>query len=249
MDFERTDRQFRDHASDLLRSDSHDFGHKLQVFIHFVNEDPTLAEIAGPLLAADVDLQGWLKRISGSRGLELPLEDKDCAALIIQLLSSISEGKTNVLHVAHAVCYERKFDDIIRSFNDKFTRLLVRYLSERLRSLAPPAAPAHGTVIHTGTGSTSTIAIGSNITQKVGVGGDELQEILDALREALAKNTALGSSVKVELQDDVDILEREARRTAPRTEIVLTVLQSLAAVPGLVDLVQRAAALFKVVIG
>jgi len=249
MDFERTDRQFRDRASDLLRSDSHDFGHKLQVFMHFVNEDLTLAEIAGPLLAADVDLQGWLTRIAGSRELELPLEDEECGALIIQLLLSISEGKTDVLHVAHSVCYERKFDDLIRSFNDKFTRLLVRYLSERLRALAPSSAPAHGTVIHTGAGSTSTIAIGSNITQTVGVGGSELQEILEALRGAVEKDIALGTSDKAEMQDDVDILEREARRTVPRTEIVLAVLQSLAAVPCLVDLAQRVAALFKVVIG
>jgi len=250
MDLQRTDRQFRDRAADLIRSDAHDFDHNLSVFVHFICTDPTLAELAEPLLSRDIDVDEWVQKILKSRSLELPIDEDDRLALLLQLLKAIDDGTVDVLHIANAISWERKYDDLIRSFNEKFTRLAVRGLGERLRALSPPQQISAGApVIHTGAGSTSMIAIGSNIAQTVGVAGSDVAELLTAFREAIAVDQALGANAKAELGDDIDILEREARRTTPRSEIVVAVLESLAAVPGLVDLVQRAAEFFRVTLG
>jgi hypothetical protein len=73
-------------------------------------------------------------------------------------------------------------------------------------------------------------------------------EVLSVLREAVATDSSIGATAKVELGDDIDILERESRRTTPRTEIVVAVLESLAAIPGLIELAHQAASLLHVIL-
>lgn len=252
QEFQRSERQFRDRSADLLRSDSHDFGHALKVFMHFLKTNPALAPITAPHLERDVGLQEWHRREGGHRGLgratgvDLPLNDDERLALLLQLLEAIDEGTIDVFHIAYSVTYSTKFDDIIRSFNDKYTKLAVRDLAEKLREVAPPAAETPSMVISTGAGSTNTIAIGNQITQTVTVGGEDLEAVVAEMRAILAQDERLGEAEKSELVDDIEIMVKEARRTVPRTQIVLTVLQSLASLPQLFELVQKAATLFRV---
>ena len=251
-DVKRADRQFRDKAADVLRSDSKDFGHKLKVLMHFLHQNEVAWPIIQPYFERDAGLMEWQRREGGHRGLgraaglDLPIDDDERLALILQLLQAIADGKIDVLHIAMAVSYESKFDDLIRSFNDKFTRLAVRDIGDRLREMLPPAPVAGGTVIQTGAGSTSTIAVGSNIRQSVTVENPDLASVIAEMRDFITFKSEFSPTEKAELADEIDILEREGRRSVPRAEILLTVLQSLAAIPGLVDLAGRAAELLHV---
>jgi hypothetical protein len=250
--FQKTDRQFRDRSADLLRSDSHNFGHALGVFMRFLKTNPVLAAITAPYFERDVGLLDWEKREGGLRGLgrtpgvNLPLDDDERLALLLQLLGAIDDGNVDVLHIAYSVTWATKYDDIIRSFNDKYTKLVVRALSEMLREMAPQAPQVPPMVIRTGAGSTNAIAVGNQITQTVSVGGADLEAVVAEMKAILADDTRLAAPEKAELLDDVEIMVKESRRTVPRTEIVLTVLQSLASLPQLVELARRAAALFRI---
>jgi hypothetical protein len=250
QDFQKTERQFRDRSADLLRSDSHVFGHALKVFVRFLKTNPVLARITAPYLEREVGLMDWQKREGGHRGIgraagvDLPLDDDERLALLLQLLEAIAEGTIDVLNIASSVTYATKFDDMIRSFNDKYTKLVVRDLAEKLREAAPQVPENAAMVIKTGAGSTNTIAIGNQITQTVSIGGADLAAVVAEMKAIVAQDEKLGEAEKTELVDDIEIMVKEARRTVPRTEIVLTVLQSLASVPQLVELAQKAATLF-----
>lgn len=242
----RADRQFRDKAADLLRSDSHDFDHKLQVFVRFLREDDIASEVCRPYLERDLDLQTWLEKLNWRSGLILPIDDDERVATILQLLVAISEDKVDVMRVADAVSYERKYDDLIRSFNDKFTRIAVRDIGETLRGMIPPEMTPAATVIHTGAGSTNMVAVGQGIKQSMTTTNGDLAEVVTAMRDIIMVQDEMSPSQRSDVVDDIDILEREGRRSVPRTEIVLTVLQSLASIPQLVDLAARAAHLLHI---
>lgn len=242
----RADRQFRDKAADLLRSDSHDFDHNLKVFVRFVLEDSIVSEVCRAYLDRDVDLQEWIGKLGWRSGLILPLDDDERTAMILQLLVAISEGRADVLRVADAVSYERKYDDLIRNFNDKFTRIAVRDIGEVLRGMIPPQNTSATTVINAGPGSTNMVAVGNAIEQSMTVTNGDLAEVITAMRDVIMLQDELSPGQRSDLSDDLDILEREGRRSVPRTEILLTVIQSLAAVPGLFDLVSRVAQLLNI---
>ena len=218
----RISRNFRDVATDLMRSDYNTFNTAINFFRSYCNDEPVIQEILAPVIERPFDSTEWFNQaieseqsIVGSGDATLPTNKLDALKTIYDLLWD-ENAQHKLISLGHATMFKRNFNEQIRTINDKLTNLLIRYIIRELEEKIELVKPqSYQGIQNFYINAPSNIANqSSQVNQTLYTSNPEVQEYIQSLRIAI-EQSGLPHSEKQDALETVDMIEEETTKNAP----------------------------------
>lgn len=237
-------REFRDLAADLLNSNEATFDTSVNYFRDFCDEQPIIQSILKPIIENDFDTTAWYNNavnnrssMVGSGNPTLPHKQIDALKAIYDILWH-ENAKNLCIDFIFNTMFTRKFDEMIRRFNDNFTKRLVRYILRKLEDeveLVKPQNLNYGNTFNTFHGPTNYVASGNTITQNIQINNPGLIELVNQMRDVIDKSD-LSLSEKQDALETIDMLENEVSKENPSKSRISKLLMLLPTIDSLTSL-------------
>lgn len=237
-------REFRDLATDLLNSNESTFDTSLNYFKAFCDEQSVIQTILQPIIENQFDTQTWYKNATenqssmvGSGDPTLPLKQIDALRAIYDILWD-KNAKNLCIEFIYNTMLVKNFDEMIRRFNDNFTKRLIRYVLRKLEDeieLIKPQNLPLGNTFNTFNGPTNYATHSNNVKQTVQINNPDLIAIINEMRDVIEKSALLLSD-KQDALETVDLIEQEANKPNPSKSRMTKLLTLLPIVDSLTSL-------------
>ena len=136
-------RKFKDFASDVLSSDRNTFITRLDIFLHYCENDEVLSIITNQLKTIDVHIDEWWEEglktggsFLGTCEFRLPLDETERDALLYQFSLKINSDQMNIQTFGLNFFGTRDFDEMVSVFNEAIIYPLERSIAYKLEEIA-----------------------------------------------------------------------------------------------------------------
>lgn len=244
----RAFRRFNDYNIDLLQSDYHTFGTRLEIFIDFCENDEIMGFITSQLKTFDFEawmkgLEGTVRSMAGSMDFRLPLKEDDRISYLYQLILNINNKEIQFEGFSSEAFGSNNGDGMVYTFNEAITRPLIRDLGYKLEEIRDQIDELDRRelisqdkliVINAGDITNSQLAIGTNI-KLIQISKDkELDNLVNELADLILKDSTKNDEEKEDLLSDVETLKIELQKNKPYKERVMGYLQKFSTITSLV---------------
>ncbi|MGE7546066.1 hypothetical protein [Sporosarcina newyorkensis] len=240
----KTAREFRDLSSDLLSSNYTTFDTALNFFKSFCDQNQIIQEILDPILSNQYKTDDWFNNavknrssMAGSGDPTLPTKQIDSLKVIYDILWD-TQAKQTIINLIFNTMFTKKYDEMIRRFNDNFTRRLVRYIIRQLEDkidLVKPQGIAATSNTWNFSGPTNFANQSSNFTQNIQVNNPDILELVNEMRNII-ESSHLNFEEKADGLETIDMIESEVSKPAPSKTKIEKLIAFLPTVESLMSL-------------
>lgn len=135
-------RRFLDYSNDVLSSNSHTFNTRFNILLHHCENDEVMSVISSQLKSIDVHFEEWWEKrmqtggsFIGSKIFDLPVDEKERAALLYQFCLKVNCGNINIKHFCIDFFGTSRYDEMVWEFNNAVVGPMVRSINYKLEEI------------------------------------------------------------------------------------------------------------------
>lgn len=229
---------FNSLSNRLLQADFNDYNGVLDRFVRFLREKEITHDYIAGCGECDQDLTVEFKEVQTGRAIfSLGDSDEEEVRNVYAILSYIVEHNVNVYcGIGMAYSHSRKFQDIIKAFNDRVTMVLIRHIEAYLTKVGIDMGLDDKKVFNVSVQSGQAIIAMDNATvtatNTVGLDPDKLAELIADVRNA---SSDLSEEDAETVEECLDVVATEAAAEKPKKSLLKTALTTLKGIIGTVE--------------
>lgn len=238
LDLKKIMYEFNTLANRLLQADFQDYDGVLSKFIRFIAGTEIINDFISDCGECDQDLEQEFKEVqTGHAIFSLGDTDKEEVCNTYAILRYAAEHNIKVAQtIAMSYSYSRKYQEILKDFNDRVTMVLIRHIETYLTkvgidmglddNIVYSITIKNGQVIIAN--DNATINASNNVNQ-IDIGS--LEEIIEIIKKEAAASDLSSENIDI-LNSSLEVVREEAKANKPRKHFIKTALAGINAIKG-----------------
>ena len=211
-DIKNTSSDFRTVANRLLNSEYDTMDNNLKRFVNFIEGSQIIKTYLNPLIEkySNFNIQDDISKINHNGGLREFIDNEEEVAYTYQVLLYITEN--NVSYRVYVMEYStsRQFNDMIKSFNDKFILPFVNSIDRYFERICVEMGMDETTNYYINNGGQLNIANGNSNINAVQNNYSEIDKLVDNVRNKI--DTIADKGIQEEIIDNVEGIQEELKK-------------------------------------
>lgn len=226
---------FNSIANRLLRSSHNEFIHVLKKFIGYVNSEELIKEYIISCTREGFDVISEINRVNTCHGrsiLDLGYTDEEEVYTIYSVLIYIAENGFNLYGIGRAYSSKSNYNEIIKDFNEKFSCILINYISGYLTKIGiEMGIDEEVNYMITNNGGQVNISKDMstlNAVQNIGTKSEELINLVEEINK-LVKSSEVPDEQREMIEESVDTIKNELQADSPKKGLIKSCITGLKA--------------------
>lgn len=222
----------------LLQSDFNDYNGVLSKFITFITETDIINDFIVDCGECDQDMDKEFEQVQTHSAIfDLGETTKEEVRNVYSILSYIISHNVNVpCGIGISYSYARKYQDILKDFNDRVTMVLIRHIETYLTKVGIDMG-VDDQIVYNITfrdGQVNIANDNANITASNSVNAVDTQQLLELINDVLKKvnESGLSEEDRETVNNSLELIEQEAKADKPRKSFIKTAVSALKTVKG-----------------
>lgn len=236
----------------LLKAEFEDYKSVLKKFLTFISDCPVirayLEDCGSPTIP---DIAEEVKEVAESYGDAIfstgdtPSEE---TANTLAILRYLADSDMEIHYVVMAYSDSKKFNDIIKNFNERFVLILIRHIESYLTKMGIDMGLDEKVKYNiTVTNGQVNVANDNGTINAVFNNGVNQEELKTLLASVLSNKDGLAEDEAATVAESVELIESELKQDNPKKNILRSVLTGLQAIKGSAEFLAAVASLVQFV--
>jgi hypothetical protein len=237
----------------LLKAEFEDYKGVLKKFLAFISDCPVIcAYLEGSGSPTIPDIAEEVKEVVQSDGDAIfstgdtPAEE---TANILAILHYLADSNMEIHYVVQAYSNSRKFNDVIKSFNERFVLILIRHIESYLTKMGIDMGldenVKYNITVTNGQVNVANDTATINATLNNGFDGEKLQQLISEVQKACS--AGLSENDAETAQGSLEVIQEELSKPKPRKGFIQTAITALSAIKGTAEFAAAVVALVQFV--
>ncbi len=234
----------------LFQADYQDYSEVLEKFLKFLNNTPIILDYIKDCGVCDWDLKETVQSVQSAYGRKLfgtGETDEEEVRNVYAVLSYLVETNNSIYHgVAMGYSSSSKYQDKIKSFNERFVMILIRHIERYLTKVGIDMGlddrVVYNVTVDKGQAIIATDNATVTATNNVGVDSDELKRMITDIQSSAQD---LCEEDRQTVAECIEVIESESVLDKPKKGMLKTALSTLTALKGTAEFGAAVAALFQ----
>ncbi|MDO4649433.1 MAG: hypothetical protein Q4B26_12355 [Eubacteriales bacterium] len=224
----------------LLQADFNDYNVVLARFIDYLNRTEIIKDYIVSCGECNQNMEAEFNEVQTRHAIfDLGSTDEEEVRNVFAILTYIVENNINVYYgVAMSYSSSRKYQEILKDFNDRVTMVLIRHIENYLRNLGIDMGldekMEYVITMENGQINIASDSAVINATNNVSnMDQGTLDKLISRVREEAKKSSIIEKEQDMEvLSDSLETIQEEASSDKPRKGIIRTAIAGLTALKG-----------------
>ncbi len=225
----------------LLQADFNDYNVVLARFINYLDKTEIIKDYIISCGVCDQDMENEFMEVeTGNAIFTLGHTDEEEVRNVFAILSYVVKNNVNV-HYGVGMSYSssRKFQEILKDFNDRVTLVLIRHIENYLRNLGIDMGIDEKTeyIITMENGQVNIASDNAviNATNNVSaLDKEKLLQLISNVKSEAESNTLSSEDLEI-LNDSLEVIEEEATKEKPKLGVLRTAITGIKTLKGTVE--------------
>lgn len=242
---------FNSISNRLLQVAFEDYNIVLLKFVDFLNNNEIIYEYINDCGKCDQDLENEFKEVMGSYGqaiFSLGHLDEEEVRNVYAILSYIVENKI-LIHYRVAMGYSssRKYQDIIKGFNDRVVMVLIRHIERHLTKIGIDMGLDEKTKynITVKSGQVNIANDNSTINANNTTNNIDIERLAGLIQSVKNNVNTLTKDDKEIIESSLEVIEEELKVSSPRKGLLKTAIIGLNSIKGTAEFMAAVAYLIQ----
>lgn len=246
-DLRKIQYDFNSIANRLLQADFQDYSDVLFKFLRYMETTPIIFDYIVGCGPCELDLGQEVKEVQTSRALfETGETDEEEVRNVYAILRHIVDNRIEVPYLAMWYSSSNKYQDKVKSFNERFVMVLIRHIEKYLTKVGIDMGLDDKVTYNVSVQNGQAIIATENATvmaaNNVGIKGSELEKLVEAVRVAM---DGVPPEEQETVSDSLEAIQSEAMASKPKKGILKTAMAALQGVKGTVEFAAAVATLIQ----
>lgn len=246
-DLRKIQYDFNSIANRLLQADFQDYSDVLFKFLRYMETTPIIFDYIVGCGSCELDLGQEVKEVQTSRALfETGETDEEEVRNVYAILRHIVDNRIEVHYLAMWYSSSNKYQDKVKSFNERFVMVLIRHIEKYLTKVGIDMGLndkiTYNVSVQNGQAIIAMESATVMATNKVGIDSFELEKLIKAVRTSA--NDVAPEEQEI-VSDSLEAIRSEAVAQKPKKGILKTAMVALQGVKGTVEFAAAVATLIQ----
>ena len=227
-DLRKIQYDFNSISNRLLQADYQDYLDVLGKFLGFIKNTPIIFEYISDCGCCDWNLEEKAKQVQSSYGRVIfPTGDTEEEEVrnVYAVLEYIVERHIEVHRsLAYGYSASKKFQDMVKGFNDRFVMVLIRYLTKVGIDMGLDEKVVYNVTVQNGQAIIANDNATVTATANIGLNTNDLKTLIEAVRTSASE---LNAEDKETVSDSLEVIEAEATAEKPKKGMLKTAIAAL----------------------
>ena len=232
---------FNSCSNRLLQANYEDYADVLRKFVNYIDSTPIISDYIHDCGSCKWNLESEIKEVQSSYGrLIFSLGETDSEEIrnVYAVLRYLVENNSSVYcDIARGYSSSSKWQDKIKSFNERFVMVLIRHVESYLTKVGIDMGIdekiTYNVTVQNGQAIIANDNSSVTATTNIGATANDIEQLISAVRTKM--DTLISDEDKEAASESLEVIEAEVISEKPKKSMIKTAIASLQAIKGTVE--------------